>query len=301
MSDGPLSPVTALGGLTNLPAGTTLQTVAYVAGPTSQPVLVEFPAPVGRRAVQVDPGTADTLTVLSVPARDHETASATDSVVFTQLQQWVESAGSPSAGPPVVMTFQGVQLCWAPGRVALLAAPERLETLARAVIEVAFYDAELRSIQQAIGDSWPQLEVDTPLAFEFAEADLNQRTALRERFRQVTQLRARLTRISQQVHTPHQHPPTLASQIGERFRDRTRMESRYEFLDEQIEVFEGVYEMCGQRANDFVQARAGHILEWIIIILLVTQLLLSGFEMLASTTVTPPASATSPVSAGQGQ
>ncbi len=176
----------------------------------------------------------------------------------------------------------------------------------RAVIEVAFYDGELRAIQRGLGEAWPQMEADMALAFEFAEADLPQRTALRERFGAVAQLRARLTRISQQVHTPHQHPPTLASQIGERFRDRARMESRYEFLDEQIEMFEGVYEQCGQRASDYVLARSGNILEWVIIILLVTQLLLSGFEMLAATSTTAATTPTAVVPAptvpsGQGQ
>jgi hypothetical protein len=39
--------------------------------------------------------------------------------------------------------------------------------------------------------------------------------------------------------------------------------------------------MCGQRASDFMLARTGHRLEWVIIVLLAAQLLLWAFEYLA--------------------
>jgi hypothetical protein len=60
------------------------------------------------------------------------------------------------------------------------------------------------------------------------------------------------------------------------------MMHRHEFLGEQLEVFERVYEMCGQRSSDFKLARTGHMLEWTIILLLVAQLLLSGFDSITS-------------------
>ena len=60
------------------------------------------------------------------------------------------------------------------------------------------------------------------------------------------------------------------------------MVDRCEFLDEQIEVFEKVYDSCGQRASDFMLNRSSNMLEWIIIVLLSTQILLTGFEILTS-------------------
>jgi hypothetical protein len=42
-------------------------------------------------------------------------------------------------------------------------------------------------------------------------------------------------------------------------RERTRLVERLELADEQLNVYEHVYEMCGQRASEFVQARKGHL------------------------------------------
>jgi uncharacterized Rmd1/YagE family protein len=74
----------------------------------------------------------------------------------------------------------------------------------------------------------------------------------------------------------------LASQVAERFRERTRLLHRHEILGDQLEVFEKVYDSCGQRISDYVQSRTGHILECVIIVLLVLQILIWGFDILTS-------------------
>ena len=270
-----------------LPPGSAIQHIAFVAERTAgQTPVMEFPPLLQRRAVLVQGDAtpqsvaAGTLTILTVPAQVGEATIESEGELFTRLRHWVDAAAPAEAPQSLVMMFQGVQLCWAPGRSAILAQSDRLEAVRKAVIEAAFYDAELSQIERTLGETWPQLEADIPLAFEFEETSMSQQKQLRQRFGQVFLLRARLTRLGPYVHSPHLHPPTLASQMGERLRDRTRMAHRYEFLDEQIEVFEGVYEMCGQRASDYKLARTGHILEWIIIVFLFIQFLLSGFEIL---------------------
>lgn len=275
------------GGHAQLPAGSSIQQIAFVADRTNQEVIFEFPPPIQRFAVLVKgnhaPAPSD-LAMLSVPA-----LADPPEEVLSKMKQWVEASdaaahsSNAALGPSHWMTFQGAQLCWLPGRVAILAAPERLEGLRRALCEVTFYEAELRSLEQTLGAAWPQLEADMPLAFEFDQRSQSQRKQLRKRFQQVLLIRARLARIGPHVHAPFLHPPTLASQISERFRERSRLVHRHEFLGEQLEVFERVYEMCGQRANDFLLTRSGIMLEWVIIVLLMTQLLLTCFEMLTAT------------------
>jgi hypothetical protein len=270
-----------------LPAGSNIQHLAFVSElGTHQEVVLEFPPPIHRYAVLVkgshQNAAAPDLLILSVPLMQSEGLSDADDEALTKMKHWVDAAVPADKQPSHLMTFQGAQLCWTPGRVAILAAPERLEGLRKALIEVAFYEAELRSIEQTLGEAWPQLEIDTPLAFEFEERSVSQRKQLRKRFQQILLIRARLARLGPHVHCPFLHPPTLASQISERFRDRTRMVHRHEFLGEQLEVFERVYEMCGQRASDFMLTRTGNMLEWVIIALLVTQVLFSAFELLTS-------------------
>ena len=68
--------------------------------------------------------------------------------------------------------------------------------------------------------------------------------------------------------------------LGERLRERTRLVERAEFASQQLEVYERVYEQAGQRRNDFLLQRSSNQLEWIIILLLLTQIVLVLVEML---------------------
>ena len=85
-----------------------------------------------------------------------------------------------------------------------------------------------------------------------------------------------------QQHPGKGHPATLASQIGERLRERARLTERMEAALGQLEVVEKVYEMCAQRTSDFMLSRSHTILEWIIIILLGAETLLLLADLMAT-------------------
>ncbi len=272
------------------PPGAELQQVAFVTeAKPGQQVLLVLPQPlqcravlVGREAGEAPSDLAASLWLLKIPTATAEATSAEHKEHLAFARTWVEAAAPHEDAPALMMTFQGAQIVWAPGRVAVLAPAERLTALSKALIEASYYEAELREIESAIGAAWPQFQADSPLAFEFNERSIGERKRLRQRFQEVLLFHARLARLSPHIDAPHLHPPTLASQVGERLRERTRMVHRLEYLIEQIEVFEQVYEMCGQRSSDFMLARTGHILEGIIILLLIAQLTLSAFEILTS-------------------
>ena len=275
-----------------LPEGAVLQRIAFTDKPLAgQEVLLSFLPPINQYAVILGndaasiEGQKEVLTLLVTPVSPSATdvqSQGSPNESLGQVQHWVEASEGSNATAAQWMTFQGTQICWTPHRCAILGAPERLESLRLAVVEVYYYESELRRIERALGESWPAMETDIPLAYEFHENSLGKQKSLQQRFQQVAMLRARLARLGPFVYSPHLHPPTLASQIAERFRERTRMMHRHEFLGEQLEVFEHVYEMCGQRSSDFKLARTGHMLEWTIILLLVAQLLLSAFESITS-------------------
>ena len=282
-----------------LPAGTVIQQIAYVAEPSGdQAVLVEFPAPLARRAVLVknlpyskESPTAGQLSIMIVPAAGRDLDPESENEMLSLMRTWVEGAAT-NLPPSQLLTLQNARIFWSPERIAILAPADRLETVREALIEATFYEAEVSAIERQLGTAWPQLEKDMPLAFEFEASSIPQRKQLRLRFQEVLLLRAKLARLGPHVHCPHLHPPTLASQIGERLRERTRLVHRHEFLTEQVEVFERVYEMCGQKASDFMLARQGHMLEWVLIILLAISTLFTLFEVMSSakssSTPTPP-------------
>lgn len=235
---------------------------------------------VERRSQAEDGDPSDNATrqieFLTIPAENHQAWELTNAAA-----SWVD-ASAPSLTPRQLMTLQGAQIYWSDKRIAILAASERLEILRNALIETAWFDAELASLERELATAWPEMQNDIHLAFMFDEKSLPRRKELQRRFQQIVSIRARMLKLSPHVHCPHIHPPTLASQVAERFRERTRLLHRHEVLGGQLEVFEKVYDTCGQRISDFVQSRTGHILECIIIVLLVLQIVIWGFEILTT-------------------
>jgi hypothetical protein len=272
--------------LDGLPQDAELQRVSFVAERNSdQHLLLEFPQPSQCFAVLENPNFSlqngrahHQIQVLTIPTTNHQ-----DDDLQAVARNWVAAAELKIASPLQMMTLQGAQVFWNASRVGILAPAKRLASVRLAMIEACWYDAELSEIERSLGAAWPDMESDMPLAFEFNERAIKKRPELVKRFERVAMIRSRFARLAPQVYCPHLHPPTLASQVGERFRERSRMAHRHEILGEQIEVFEKIYDACGQRASDFVQSRTGHVLEWIIIVLLMTQTILWGFEFLTGT------------------
>lgn len=270
-----------------LPAGARIHHVRFAGGGAADDVLHELPHIANLRAVVVardlDPAATvpeGDLLVLQVPTSGDAAAQDHDDADFAAVRAWVDA---PHDRPCAIMTtLQGVRIVWTRTRFAVFATPERLPTVCAALAEVTWYEAELDAVERELRDTWPDLEGDIPLAFEFEALPLERRRELRERFKQTMLLVARLARIGPPVHAPHIHPPTLASQVSERLRERTQMMHRHELVSEQVELFQEVYEMCGQRASDFELATKGHTLEKIIIALLLAQLLFWGFDILTT-------------------
>ena len=206
---------------------------------------------------------------------------ASNSELPAELREWVEADPDSGGEPATWMAFQGAHLHWSPGRVAILAPSDRLASVRHAVIEATAHERELRAIERSMAAWWPDLEGDSALAFEFEESAVGRRKALRDRLHRALVLRARLARIAPYLLSPLVHPPTLASQVADRMRERLRMSARHEAASLQIDVFRDTYETCGSRASEFMLARTGHRLEWAIIVLLAAQLLLWGFEYLS--------------------
>ncbi len=267
----------------NLPSGSEVRHVVFASEPADQQhTLFALPKSVRRWAVLVN-GQVDIaktaphrgLSILTIPVADPDC-----NVVHVQAREWVDASSNADRVPGFMMTFQGTVVFGSDDRIAVLAPLERLDQLSKTLMEVAFFDAELRTIECEIADRWPDWERDLPLSFEFDEKSLNRRQQLRQRYGEVMLMRARLARIAPHVNCPHVHPPTLASQVAERFRDRARMNHRHEILNDQVEVFEKVYESCSQRVSEFVHTRSSNMLEWVIIVLLLVQTLFVVFEIL---------------------
>jgi len=210
--------------------------------------------------------------------------SSLDDSQFSELAgNWVGSLLRDSNRSAMPVALQGAMIYWSPQRVAVIAPTDRLNAVRGAVVEFCYFEHQLRTMEEDIAARWPQLEIDTPLAFEFLEKAVSQKRELMRRFQDVIRMRAQLARLAPHIECPPVYPPTLVSQVGERLREKARLSERLQFVREQVEVFEKVYEMCGQRVSDFMSSRTSHTLEWVIIILLAAETILLIVDLLSST------------------
>jgi hypothetical protein len=235
---------------------------------------------------------ADGYPILCIPHHEIEASPLIPTII-----DWVEPGVVVELRQSQTLMLQGVQVIWGPARAAILAPPERWETLRFALAEFTYFDRELRQIEQGLGKEWTTLQSDATLAFEVREQELARAEALKSRFLQVFAWRASLAQLEPHLHRPPVHPPTLASQVGERLRERTRIIERAEFIDSQLDVIERMHDLCSQRMSDFSSSRKHLILEWIIVILLAveTAILLVDYLTPATTSETTTPSVTTPV------
>jgi uncharacterized Rmd1/YagE family protein len=91
--------------------------------------------------------------------------------------------------------------------------------------------------------------------------------------------RIRVARTEPHLYKPQATLAAASRRLGEELREKAQIEARLETVDGQLEVFEHVYEMSGQRMGEYRAARQEHVLEWVIIVLLAAEALL----MLAQT------------------
>jgi hypothetical protein len=192
---------------------------------------------------------------------------------------------TPTKTRTVLLTFQGVQILWRRDQVIIDAPADRVERVSLAIIDATTHELTLESLESEVDSHWDDVRSDAPLAFEFHERAVPRREQLFHRFQSLVEARVAYAKLVPQIIVPYVHPPTLTSQIGERLRERLRMPERLELLDQKLAAQERVYELCSHRVSEFMVARKGHQLEWVIILLLLMQSVLLLVEYLGTTSV----------------
>lgn len=248
-------------------------------GGAGPPTAFGLPADTLIERIPVADGGTCELAMVAVPtaeAAEHDIAVAE---ALAAAGTWATTAG---ADPPMVVPLYGTCVVWSPGRCVAVAPPDRLPLLRGAIVEFADLDAELRGIERRVAALLDHLDGDAPLAFVFDAQALPRMPELKARFSEIVSLRRRLAVRAPQATRPAPQPPTLSGQIGERLRERTRVGERLEHAVEQTELLERVYAGCGDRAAEFDVSRRHLALEWMLVVLLATEVLLITVDLLAA-------------------
>jgi len=262
---------------TRLPASPTDPSLA-------EPAAVTFAASEGlptNAAVErlvVGAGMVLELASLTLPITTPTTHDDVVAEVVAMAAAWVAAIAE---GPVLQVPLHGTHLVWSPRRAAAIGPADRLGALRSALIDFARIDAEVRDIERHIVSGLEHVDADASFAFVCDEAALPRRRELADRFREAVSLRRRLAVVAPAVHHPAPQPPTLAGQLGERLRDRSRLTDRLEHAVDQADLLERVYAGCGDRVSELVISRRHATLEWVIVLLLVAEVLLIAVDLLA--------------------
>lgn len=229
--------------------------------------------------------TGEVLEVLSVPIEDGASppssrADAGPDAIEEIVRRWSTEAASPQA-QIVFVPLYGCHVTWTSGRAAVCGPGDRLGLLEAAVAEFAGIEADLRTGERRATSLLETLESDVSASLSIEPTMPDRRAELAARHREAVAVARRLSLLAPLVHAPPVHPPTLASQLGERLRERARLVERHELATQRAELAERVAEACGQRALEVGIARRQIGLEWAIVVLLVVQTVMLVVELLA--------------------
>ena len=230
------------------------------------------------------------LEVLLVPAAVGENHGPGDWLSATRVAggageshaQGLGEAG-PGWGAGVQFALHGAQVAWSGDRAVIVSPRDRWEPVTRAVAEFSHYAFELGDVEQGLTVEWERQRVATPPLFDIERQPAGRLREIDAGSVRLLELRRRVVQVVPLVQRPPQFPPTLAGQIGERLRERTRMAERVEHAQQQLDQLERVHDVCGQRLAELQSSRKGHMLEMIIIAILGFQSLLWMAELLFST------------------
>jgi len=229
---------------------------------------------------------SESLEILALPtaaagdAADGGIAPGPDGSI-DMLRAWVSEGPGAAAAPAVVVPLYGCLVIWAPGRAALVGTAEQIGQLAAAVVEFAGHEAALRAAERRAAALLDAVTDEAAHGFSLDGEPVPRPVGPAEQYRESVALGRALALLAPVVHAPPVHPPTLANQLGERLRDRTRLAERHGLAVDRAELAERVAEARGQRALDVGIARRQTALEWAIVVLLVVQTVLLVVDLLA--------------------
>jgi hypothetical protein len=215
-----------------------------------------------------------------------ELASTEDSMsdeIIDKVTAWVvdNQSDEEETIPPVTVPLYGCYVAWSRKRASIVGPSSRLDLLIKSVIDFSQCATRLIDLEGKCDALLKSLDGDAKHAFEFEE-NSSHRSQLANRFHESVVIRTGLAILTPTIHAPPVYPPTIASQLSERLRDRTRLADRHEFAVDRAEILGQFYEACGQRVTESGIARRQMGLEWAIVILLILQTAILVIDILSA-------------------
>jgi hypothetical protein len=187
--------------------------------------------------------------------------------------EWLVPPADSQAPQATVAPLEKGQLHWRPGRVLIEGKIKACDAILAAVAEFAFYEGQLRKLEEAIKPIEAGAPGDVYLAFIPRDSEKKQWIRLRETLERLANLRLIAARLEPRLYLAPRALPPACRRLVNRLRARADIESRLEAFSDRLEACEDLYEGAVDRITDHRWYRRGMLVEIAIVILLFLEVL----------------------------
>jgi hypothetical protein len=194
------------------------------------------------------------------------------------------STGAPTSpvaaqerSPRVVAKRGRETVEWRPGAAIVRCERTSQEDVIPAVVDFAFFEGELRSLERFLKSAEPQARLDLPTAHRLTSRDKAKWAEIGQRLEPVAGARLTFARLEPQFSAGARSLGVVGRSWFSRLCRRAWIEERLAAVNDRLEALEEFYAASTQRISEYRWYREGHFLETGIIgILLVECLLMIG-------------------------
>jgi hypothetical protein len=210
---------------------------------------------------------------VAVDGGDRSDENRVDILSTTDTQQSAQHFQSWLGGesPSLVIKTDSGTVRWRAGRAVVQASVSDAKALLPAVIEFAFYEGELRKLEQAVLPFETTADADVSHAYEMTPAHRQHWDRLYRTMEQLYRLRLQFARLEPHLHRPSPTLPSQARRLFARLASKAQVADRLEAISDRLETCEDLYEGACDRITDYKAYRKGNWLEIAIVILLAVE------------------------------
>jgi hypothetical protein len=218
---------------------------------------------------------AGPLDVVVIPS-----GSGSDPSSLPRAKAWLAQSDQPGTGSPISAEFKGgATVDWRPGRAIIRGPAADVDELLAALIDFAFFEAELRALEEIVESREPQASEDVGRAYRVSRSDRAHWPRIGETIEQLAQARLTFARLEPMFTRASNSLSPVGRRLMSQLSAQSDAEARLEALTDRLEALEDLYEGANDRIADLRGWHDGHVLEVIIIILLILEILLMSGDM----------------------
>jgi hypothetical protein len=194
-------------------------------------------------------------------------------------EAWLAPPDQAEAVPSVVLERDDERIEWRPGRALVQCKADRREDIVAALTDFAYYEGELRALEEAVEARETQAQADVAFAHRIRQRDRRHWKRFKELIEYFSQLRLTYARLEPRLAKGARTLSPAARQVMTRLLKKADVEARLEALNDRLEAMEDLYEGANDRVADFRWYRDGHLLEVAIVVLLLIEGLVMSADM----------------------